>query len=1159
MTAPLQPAVSPVTRTKPSHYDTFSDDVDEIKQRLYDAKACTPGTASFWSQLFFSYANPMMDTGNQRQLNFEDLWELEGKNRSAAALGEFVVQYERHGKSITRAMVATYGREFLMWGLVMLVSTACGLFAPVVLNHVIEALSMAEIDMNGLSVWLGVFFASRFVNAILSVQMNYGLELIALRLTVTLKTLLFQKAMRRSLRTKSDSGAVDIANLLTSDVNNVLWAAFQVNKLWIIPIQIVVAVWMLYAVIGLAAFAGLAVIAVSMLASYFLARFSGAAFVDLMQRKDERLSVIKEVFSAIQVVKLNAWESKFAEKIRSFRSVELSAVKRFLYLGAVNITILWSSPLAVSAVSFAVYAIVLGNELTAANVFTAIALFNTLRDPLRDLPTVIQMFIQAKISMDRFSDYLSLEEFNTANVSRHDPEHDDVVMAIVDGTFGWTKDIPLLSQVNLTVKQGDLVIVHGSVGSGKSSLCSALLGEMVKLAGSVFSQIFGDCICNLLAEKTVVLVTHSADIIASEVANLKVLVENGKLKSTRNKVNLPRTSYTLPVYPLSTKDDDGEVKEKAAGRLIDDEERVEGRVSKDVFLKYFDSLGGMKVCIFLFVVQMLWQVFQIGSDLWLSHWTGQNFNSDETAYNVTVYAWLGVGTAIMVLVRAGTVAIIGLRASRRLFDNMTTSLLKAPLRFFDANPIGRIVNRYGDDISAIDFMISFSFQEVLGLLFFTACQLATAVYMIKVLGALIIPLVWIYVRVGNHYLAPSRELARLWKVSASPILSYVSQSEEGVEVIRAFGQETVNRMVEENFRRNDVNSKAWFAQMVLKYWFQLRMQLVGFGVVTLVVSSLVYLHGFLTPGLIGLAFTYALSVDGSLASLVMSWSWLEIQMVSPERILEYGSIPAEGSQRPLVIEPDTSWPRSSTVQFQDVVFSYKPGAPPVLKGLSFNIRNNEKIGIVGRTGAGKSSLTMALFRINELVSGRILIDGTDIATMPIRTLRSNLSIIPQSPVLFKGTLRAYMDPFDEFTDADIWNALEKVDMKTQVSELEGQLSYELSENGENFSVGERQMLCMARALLTRSRIVVMDEATASIDHETEKKLQQMINRDFQDATVLTIAHRLGTVLDSDRILVLRDGRVVEFDSPRELAKNPNGVFYGLAKEGGCLAMLQVLL
>ncbi|KAL4151112.1 hypothetical protein PRNP1_010498 [Phytophthora ramorum] len=1266
MTALLQSAVSPVTRAKQPHYDTFTNGNDEPKQRLQDAAAPTPGTASFWSRLFFSYANPLMDTGNLRQLNLGDLWELEGENESAAAFDQFVQHYNRHSKSITKAMATAYGGEFLVWGLAMLFSTACGLLAPVVLHHVIDALSMAEIDFLDLSVWLGTFFASRFVNAVLSTQMNYALELVALRLTVTLKSLLFQKAMRRSSQSKKDSTAVDISNLLTSDVNNVLWAAFQVNKLWIIPIQISVAVWMIYIVIDLAAFAGLAVIAVSMLASYFLAKFSGAAFVDLMQRKDERLSVIKEVFNAIQIVKLNAWEDKFAEKIHSFRTVELSAVQRFLYLGAVNITILWSSPLAVSAVSFAVYAIIMENELTAAKVFTAIALFNALRDPLRDLPTVIQMFIQAKISINRFSNYLSLDEFQPTNVTRDDSSQpEDVVMAIEDGTFGWTKDTVLLSKVNLTIRRGDLVIVHGSVGSGKSSLCSALLGEMDKLAGSVFvrdrvayysqqtwiqnmtirdnilfglpydkekysrviaacgllpdlrqfpggdsteigqkgvnlsggqkarvclaracysdadillldsplaavdaivqSQIFGECICNLLAEKTVVLVTHSADIIASEAANMKVLVEDGKLTATRHHVAMPRLSYTLAVSPRSAHGDDshdGEnqpAKDIDVGRLIDDEEREEGRVSKEVFSNYFESLGGMKVCIFLFVVQTLWQVCQIGSDLWLSHWTGQkdgSYNPDETAYNVKVYAWLGAGAATMVFVRSATVAIVGLRASRHLFDNMTLSLLKAPLRFFDANPIGRILNRYGDDMSAIDFMISFAFQECLGLLFFTVCQLTTAVYMINFLGALIIPLAWIYLRVGNHYLAPSRETARLWKISASPILSHVSQSEEGVIVVRAFGNETVDRMVGENFLRNDLNSKAWFAQMVFKYWFQLRMQLIGCGVVTLVVSSLVYLHNFLSPGLVGLAFTYALSVDGSLASLVMSWSWLEIQMISPERIIEYGSIAAEGSQRPLVIEPDVAWPRSSTLQFQDVVFNYKQGGEPVLKGLSFNIHNNEKIGIVGRTGAGKSSLTMALFRINELVSGRILIDGVDIATMPLRTLRSSLSIIPQSPVLFKGTLRAYMDPFDEFTDAEIWSALEKVDMKAQVSALEGQLTYELSENGENFSVGERQMLCMARALLTRSRIVVMDEATASIDHATEKKLQRMINEDFRDATVLTIAHRLGTVLDSDRIMVLSDGRVVEFDSPRELVKDGSGGFYQLAKEGGCLGRLQ---
>ncbi|GMF36183.1 unnamed protein product [Phytophthora lilii] len=563
----------------------------------------------------------------------------------------------------------------------------------------------------------------------------------------------------------------------------------------------------------------------------------------------------------------------------------------------------------------------------------------------------------------------------------------------------------------------------------------------------------------------------------------------------------------------------------------------------------------MKVCIFLFAVQTLWQVFQIGSDLWLSHWTGEkggSYNQDETAYNVKVYSLLGAGAAVMVFVRSATVAIVGLRASRHLFDNMTLSLLKAPLRFFDANPIGRIVNRYGDDMSAVDFEIPFSGASFLALVFSTLCQLATAVYTINFLGVLIIPLVWMYAKIANFYLAPSREITRLWKVSSSPVLSHLTQSEEGVVVIRAFGQQAVDRVIAASLTHNDLNGKCWVADAFIQQWFHLRMQLIGCGVILVIVSGLVCLRDFLSPGLVGLAFTYALSID---SGLVNSWSELEIHMISPERIMTYASIPPEGEQRAIAIQPDQSWPKTGNISFDNVVFSYKEGGTPVLKGLSFDIRNNEKIGIVGRTGAGKSSLTMALFRINELVSGRILIDGVDIATMPLRTLRSNLSIIPQSPVLFKGALRAYMDPFDEFTDAAIWSALEKVDMKAQVSALEGQLAYELSENGENFSVGERQMLCMARALLTRSRIVVMDEATASIDHATERKLQDMISREFGDATVLTIAHRLGTVLDSDRIMVLSDGRVVEFDSPRRLVKSGNGVFYELAREGGYLDRL----
>ncbi|TMW67018.1 hypothetical protein Poli38472_012134 [Pythium oligandrum] len=1227
-----------------------------------------PATASFVSRMLFSYANPMMEMGNKRQLNNDDLWELDGENKTSEAYAKYKVNFDRCNGSVTRAMIYTYGGPFVLCGCATLFSTACSVFAPAVLHHVIDAFTAPAVDVENLAIWLGAFFVSKLANAFVAAQMSFYLELIALRLTVSMKALLFEKAMRRSIQSKNDPKAVDIANLFTSDVSNVLWAAFQVNNIWILPLQIAVVVYMLYNVIDLAAFAGLAVIGVSMFASFLIAKFSGQAFEDIMERKDVRMKAIKEVFGSIQIVKLSAWETKFAEKIRKLRAHELSAVARYMYLGALSIFVLWASPLFVSMTSFAVYSIVMGQTLTAAKVFTAMALFNALRDPLRDLPSVISQCIQAKVSLDRMADFLTIQEYDESNVSRDGAAHPaDVMVEIKDGSFGWSKDTPLLKNVNIQVKEGDLVVIHGLVGSGKSSLCSALLGEMDKLSGSVFvrgrvayysqqtwiqnmtirenilfgkaydekkyqqvldacgllpdlaqfpagdsteigqkgvnlsggqkarlclaracysdadvfildsplaavdavvqSEIFSKCLCGLLESKTIVLVTHAPDIIASEAANYKLEVVDGELIGDRKDAVQRRSAYATRVSPRKAKKSDlidGEkvktdAEKKEEGRLVDEEEREEGRVSKDVFMRYFNALGGVQVCVFLFLVQTLWQAFQIASDLWLSHWTGQKlgaYDEEATEYNMKIYALLGAGSAFMVLIRAVTVSFVGLKASRHLFDSMTRALLHAPLRFFDANPIGRIVNRFGDDMSSVDFMLPFAFGGFLATLFFTVCQLATAIYTVNFLGVLVIPLVYMYVKVANFYLAPSREISRLWKVSSSPVLSHVTGSEEGVALIRAFGPEYVEQAIVENLKRNDVNSKVWFSETVTSQWFQVRMQLLGCGVVILVVSALVYLHTYLSPGIVGLAFTYALSVDGGLAGLVRVWSWVEISMVSPERILEYTSIAPEGNDKVLVIEPSTQWPQQGSIHFDNVVFSYKPGATPVLKGLSFDIKNNEKIGIVGRTGAGKSSLTMALFRVNELESGRVMIDGTDISAMPLQSLRSRLSIIPQAPVLFKGPLRSYMDPFDEYTDAEIWEAFEKVEMKDQIGALEGQLSYELSENGENFSVGERQMLCMARAMLTKSRIVVMDEATASIDHATEKKLQHMINRDFKEATVLTIAHRLATVLDSDRIMVLSDGKVVEFDTPHNLVQNEGGVFYELAKEGGYLDQFQ---
>ncbi|KAF1328428.1 Abc transporter c family member 5, partial [Globisporangium splendens] len=1223
--------------------------------------------ASFVSRMLFSFVSPLFQIGNERQLNLSDLYELEEENVTATAYAKFKTQFDRHNGSIAMAMVATNGLPFVWCGFGALFSAACAVFAPQVLHHVVDAFAAPEIDGDDVTLWLGMFFVARVANAIVAAQTGFYLEIFALRLTQALKSLLFQKSIRRSLtQSKKPKDVVDISNLYTSDVANVLSAATQINSLWVMPLQVVVAMYLLYDVIGLVAFAGVGVIGVTTLASFLIATLTGRAFKDIMARKDERMKTVKEVFGAIQIVKFNAWEPQFAKKIDALRTLELQAVAKYLFWNSTSIFLLWTSPIFVSTISFGIYSLVMDQTLTAAKVFTAIALFNAIRDPLRDLPIVVQTCIQAQVSLKRMGEFLELDEFDSANVTRDDPQQPrDVVVAVGNGSFGWTTETPILKNVNLQVKKGDLVVVHGMVGAGKSSLCSALLGEMEKTSGSVFvrgrvayysqqawiqnatirdnilfgnsydhqryqkvldacglepdiaqfpggdateigqkgvnlsggqrarvclaracysdadvfildsplaavdavvqSEIFGKCICGLLEHKTIILVTHSPDIIASEAANYRILLEDGELSGDRKDTVMPRHFFAPKLSQQEVKQareqkepEQPTAKMAQAGKLVDDEEREKGRVAKSVFLQYFQAAGGLNVCLFLIVVQVLWQSFQVGSDLWLSHWTGTQlgaYNEVETQYNMTIYSLLGAGSVVMVLVRTLTIAFVGLRAARQLFEMMTHALLHAPLRFFDANPIGRIVNRYSDDVSMVDFNLPFTFGSVLGGFFFTVFQLATAMYTVSYLGVMVVPFVCIYVKVANFYLAPSREISRLWKVVGSPVLSHVAETEEGVTQIRAFGPEYVQRALATNFERIDLSSKVWYVLAVGRQWFQLRMHLLGCGVVILVLSSLMYLHSYMSPGLVGLSFSYALSVDGRFARLVQVWSWIEMFMVSPERILEYAEIPAEGTEKVLVLEPSCKWPEQGSIKFEDVVFSYKEGAPAVLKGVSFDIKSNEKIGIVGRTGAGKSSLTMALFRFNELDAGRILIDDKDISTMPLRSLRSKLSIIPQAPVLFKGPLRAYMDPFDEFTDAEIWSVFEKVEMKAQITALENQLSYELSEDGDNFSVGERQMLYMARALLTQTRIVVMDEATASIDHATEKKLQTLIERDFRNTTVLTIAHRLATVLGSDRIMVLRDGQVVEFDTPKNLAENAEGAFYELAKEGGYLNSL----
>uniref|UniRef100_K3WSA3 Uncharacterized protein n=1 Tax=Globisporangium ultimum (strain ATCC 200006 / CBS 805.95 / DAOM BR144) TaxID=431595 RepID=K3WSA3_GLOUD len=1271
----LKPPSSPARRNGYGSIPATTDEATSKKTRLPSYSR-----APWWSKLFFSYANPVMELGNKRQLNQDDLWELEGENTTSVVYEKFKTQYLNKRKAVVPALFATYGWDFFICGIGSMVMAACDVFAPVVLHHVIDIFSASAIDMDGLVLWLGAFFVSRLVNATVYAHTWFHMEIVLIRLTVSLKCLIFEKALRRSVQSKHEADTVDITNLFTSDMDNFIWVSFSLNSLWVVPIQIVVVVYLLYMVLGLAAFAGAGVMILLLFANYFVSQSYATAYETLMDLKDNRMKVVKEVFNAIQIVKLSAWEDKFMERIRSWRGKELKVIARYMYTLAFGVFLFWTTPICVSVTSFATYTLLMKQTLTAAKVFTAMMLFNSVAESISDFPEAVQSLVQARISLGRISKFLDADEIDPKRISRDASKYSsDVMVSLENATLSWNtsdankadlseeatdESTPTLFNVNLQVKKGDFVVVHGAVGAGKSSLCSALLGEMPLTSGHTFmrseriayysqqtwiqnltvrdnilfgfpfdpakydrvvdacglrpdfkqfpagdmteigqkginlsggqkarvslaracyadadmyildsplaavdavvqSEIFRKCLCGILEAKTLVLVTHNPDIIRSETVDVRVLVEDGKVTCERVERQRPRYQYgdllkSGTVADIEVDDIEDADKSAESGVLVEDEERQAGRVSGEVFKAYFDAIGGFKSAFVFFAVLILWQSFQVSSDVWLSHWTGsKEATTTSVEYNLRVYALLGLGTGLLVLVRSTLGAYLGLRGATYLFDSLTKSLLHAPMRFFDANPMGRIINRYSEDMSVVDVQLQYDVFGFFVKLVINGFHIVTAMFVMKYASVLVIPLAWIYINVGHFYLAPSREVTRLAKVSNSPVLSHVAASEEGVAVLRSFGSPFVKQAIETNFKLIDANNRVMFAEALVTRWLAIRINLIGCGFVVVVVSSLVWMKDMLSPGLVGLAFMYAVSVDQELSFLVRAWSELELAMVSPERILEYVGIEPEGHDKIVTFDPSaTNWPRHGSITFENVVFSYKPGGALVLKGVSFEIQENEKIGIVGRTGAGKSSLTMALFRINELVAGRILIDGMDISRMHLQTLRSRLSIIPQSPVLFKGSMRAYMDPFEDYDDAAIWTAFEKVGMKDMVSSLDSKLDHELSENGENFSVGERQMLCLARALLRRSRVVVMDEATASIDHGTEKKLQAMIAHEFANATVVTIAHRLATVLESDRVLVLENGNVVEFGAPRSLVQNGDGgMFYELAKEGGYLKQL----
>ncbi|KAI0199662.1 metal resistance protein YCF1 [Astrocystis sublimbata] len=595
--------------------------------------------------------------------------------------------------------------------------------------------------------------------------------------------------------------------------------------------------------------------------------------------------------------------------------------------------------------------------------------------------------------------------------------------------------------------------------------------------------------------------------------------------------------------------------EESRGRTHQSKEHLEqGKVKWDVYFEYAKTSNLVAVSIYLFTL-IAAQTGSIGGSVWLKNWSERNSaaggNPDVGKY-LGIYFAFGVGSAALSVVQTLILWIFcSIEASRKLHERMATAIFRAPMSFFDTTPAGRILNRFSSDIYRLDEILARTFN----MLFINFARSAFTLVVISVgtpaFVGLIIPLGAVYYWVQRYYLRTSRELKRLDSVSRSPIYAHFQESLGGINTIRAYRQQ--GRFEQENEYRVDSNLRAYFPSISANRWLAVRLEFLGaviiLGAAGFAIVSVTN-HSGLSPGMVGLAMSYALQITTSLNWIVRQTVEVETNIVSVERILEYARLPSEAPEIVSRNRPSVAWPANGAVEFRNYSARYREGLDLVLKNINLDIKSHEKIGVVGRTGAGKSSLTLALFRLIEADTGNINIDDLDTSKIGLLDLRRRLAIIPQDAALFEGTVRDNLDPGHVHDDTELWSVLDHARLKEHVSSMDGGLEATINEGGSNLSAGQRQLISLARAMLTPSNILVLDEATAAVDVETDAMLQTTLRSDiFSHRTIITVAHRINTIMDSDRVVVLNKGEVAEFDTPQALIKK-KGLFYSLVKQSG---------
>nr|GEX96519.1 ABC transporter C family member 8 [Tanacetum cinerariifolium] len=1079
---------------------------------------------SFLSKLTFTWVNPLLAIGYGKPLVLEDIPSLASVDQAAVSHEKFTkawdsLQTEKASNKtnmVAKALAKVYYKELVFTGLYVLLRTIAVVVSPLLLYAFVKYTNSNPKDVNQGILLVGYLIVVKVTESLSHRQFFFIARRTGMRMRSALMVAVYEKQLKLSNLGRKRHSTGEVVNYIAVDAYRMgdfpMW--FHVS--WSAFIQLLLAIGVLFSIVGIGVLPGLAPIIICGLLNLPFAKAIQKCQLEFMVAQDKRLRSTSEILNNMKIIKLQSWEEKFKKTIESCRDTE----------------------------------------------------FHWLRDA--QFKKVYCTMITSFLVDDELKD--------NKMTTKQETENSGNSIKIQDGDFVWEPEstTPTLRNVNLEVKRGHKVAVCGSVGAGKSSMLYAILGEISKTSGAVdvsgsiayVSQtswiqsgtiqdniMYGKPMNRSMYEKAIKACALDKDIEAFKHGDLTEIGQRGLNMSggQKQRIQLARAVYNdADIYLLD--DPFSAVDAHTAASLFND--------------CVMTCLEGKTVILVTHQVEFLSSV-----DTILVMKDGQVTQSG------TYEELLTEGTAFEQLVNAHKDVITGLepppphenkteldKTENKSYLSKENSEAEVPTKglagvqlteeeekatgnvgwktfqdyvviseglWFFALTIITHIGFASSDQSVIDFDIPFSIAYVIGAgieILATIAIMASVTWQVLIV-AIIAVAASKYAQ--GYYQPTARELMRINGTTKAPVMNYASETSLGVATIRAFKMQ--DRFFKDYLKLVDTDASTFIFSNATLEWLILRIE--AFTNVTLITAAflLVFIpNGFASPGLVGLSLSYALALSGTQVFFTRWYCSLANYIVSVERIKQFMHIPPEP---PAIVEdnrPPSSWPSKGRIEFEDLKLRYRPNAPLVLKGITCTFKEGTRVGIVGRTGSGKTTLITALFRLVEPDGGSILIDGLDVCSIGLKDLRMKLSVIPQEPTLFRGSIRTNLDPLGLHSDDDIWKALEKCQLKSTIQSLPNLLDSSVSDEGENWSAGQRQLFCLGRILLRRNKILVLDEATASIDSATDAILQKIIREEFSSCTVITVAHRVPTVIDSDKVMVLSFGKMVEYDNPTKL-------------------------